>query len=52
MANGEVRTLINMVEAIFLSKDQENEITLEFAKNIILKPNISIDKNDITLIRK
>jgi len=46
MANGEVRTLINMVEAIFLSKDQENEITLEFAKSIILKPNISIDKNE------
>ena len=46
MANGEIRTLINMVEAIYLSKGDLNTIDLEFAKSIILKPNISIDKNE------
>lgn len=46
MANGEIRTLINMVEAIYLSKGELNSIDLNFAKSIILKPNISIDKNE------
>lgn len=45
MANGEVRTLINMVEAIYLSCGNET-IDLEKAKSIILKPNIAIDKNE------
>ena len=45
MANGEVRTLINMVEAIYLSNESET-IDLEKAKAVILKPNIAIDKNE------
>ncbi len=46
MANGEIRTLINMIEGIFLSKGDIDKIDLDFAKSIILKPNISIDKNE------
>lgn len=46
MSNGEIRTLINMVEGIYLSKGDLENIDLDFAKSIILKPNISIDKNE------
>ena len=46
MANGEVRTLINMIEGVYLSKGDNTKIDLELAKNIILKPSIQIDKNE------
>lgn len=46
MANGEARSLINMVEAISFAVKDEKEITLEFAKEIIQKPSINIDKNE------
>ena len=45
MANGEIRTLINMVEGVMLSTEN-SEIDLNDAKDIILKPSIQIDKNE------
>ena len=45
MANGEIRTLINMIEGILLSTNKEN-VDLNLAKEIILKPSIQIDKNE------
>ena len=45
MANGEVRTLINMIEGVILAKTS-NTIDLFTAKNAILKPSIQIDKNE------
>lgn len=47
MANGEVRSLLNMVEATCFALD-ENNITLELAKSIVQKPMIGIDKNEDT----
>lgn len=46
MANGEVRSLINMIECIYFTIDESKHITLEMAKQVILKPNILIDKNE------
>lgn len=46
MANGEVRILINMLEAIFFVLNDNEEITLELAKSVIQKPNVSIDKSE------
>ncbi|MGI6767762.1 MAG: replication-associated recombination protein A [Bacilli bacterium] len=46
MANGEARSLINMVEAISFASKDEKEITLEYAKEVIQKPSINIDKNE------
>lgn len=43
MANGEVRIIINMLESIFFSLDNENIITLDIAKQVIQKPSVSID---------
>lgn len=44
-SNGEVRFLINTIEAIsFILKD--NNITIDIAKEIIQKPSINIDKNE------
>ena len=42
MANGEVRIIINMLEAIFFVLDN-NEITLELAKEFVQRPSVSID---------
>lgn len=46
MANGEVRIIINMLEAIFFVLGDSNLITLEIAKEVIQKPSISIDKGE------
>lgn len=46
MANGEVRILINMLEAIYFTLQDTQIITLEIAKSVILKPSINIDKNE------
>ena len=46
MANGEVRTLINMIEGIFFTINEKTVITLEMAKEVILKPNLIFDKNE------
>ena len=43
-ANGEGRTTINMVETIFFASGN-NFVDLDFAKEIILKPNLDYDKN-------
>lgn len=43
-ANGEGRSTINMIEAIFFSIDNE-VVDLETTKNIILKPALDYDKN-------
>lgn len=46
MANGEARSLINMLEAIgFALRDNEN-ITLELARDVIQRPLVNIDKNE------
>ncbi|HHX01012.1 MAG TPA: replication-associated recombination protein A [Acholeplasmataceae bacterium] len=45
MANGEVRIIINMLEAIFFVLDN-NEITLELAKEVVQRPSVSIDKGE------
>ena len=46
MANGEVRIIINMLEAIFFVLNDANLITLEIAKEVIQKPSVSIDKGE------
>ncbi len=46
MANGEVRTLINMIEGVSLASIDKEEISIDDAKDIILKPSIQIDKNE------
>ncbi|MGD9887255.1 MAG: replication-associated recombination protein A [Bacilli bacterium] len=46
MANGDARSLINMIEGIFFSKTENQIIDLNFAKTIIQKPSINIDKSD------
>ncbi|MDD3107341.1 MAG: replication-associated recombination protein A [Bacilli bacterium] len=46
MANGDARALINMIEGIYFSKTDQDIINLEYAKTIILKPSINIDKSD------
>ena len=43
-ANGEGRATINMVEAIYFASSNE-EVTLDEAKEIILKPSLDYDKN-------
>ena len=44
IANGEGRSTINMVEAIYFASENK-EITLDEIKNIILKPSLDYDKN-------
>lgn len=44
IANGDARTLVNMVECLFLSYGY-TAVNLEMAKNIILKPSMDFDKN-------
>jgi len=44
LANGEGRSLINMIECINLTYNNE-QITLEMAKEILQKPNVHFDKN-------
>ncbi len=46
MSNGEIRTLLNLIESVYLYKTDEKEINLDIAKKIIQKPNIMIDKNE------
>ena len=45
MANKDVRQALNMFEAIALAGNNNEEITLEYAKNIIQSPTISFDKD-------
>jgi putative ATPase len=44
-ANGEIRSAINMLELIAIEADSNQTVNLEYAKNIIGKPALSIDKN-------
>jgi len=46
MANGDARSLINMIEGIFFSLGDAKGISYELAKEIILKPALNIDKNE------
>lgn len=46
MANGEARSLINMLEGILFTLGENKHITLEIAKEVVLKPAIAIDKNE------
>jgi putative ATPase len=46
MANGDARSLINMIEGIFFSLGDAKAISYELAKEIILKPALNIDKNE------
>jgi len=46
MANGDARALINMIEGLYFSKNDNQKIDLEYAKTIIQKPAINIDKSD------
>jgi putative ATPase len=46
MANGDARSLINMIEGIFFSLGDSKAISYELAKEIILKPALNIDKNE------
>lgn len=46
MANGEVRTLINMIEGIYLTYENNKNVELDDAKKVILKPSVQIDKNE------
>ncbi|MFA7435375.1 MAG: replication-associated recombination protein A [Bacilli bacterium] len=46
MANGEVRIIINMLEAIFFVLNENLNIDLDLAKQIIQKPSISIDGSE------
>jgi putative ATPase len=45
LANGEVRTLINMIEAIYFTLTDESLITLEIASSVVLKAGINMDKS-------
>lgn len=45
MANKDVRQALNMFEAVALAGNNNEEITLEYAKNIIQSPTISFDKD-------
>lgn len=44
LSNGEGRSLINNVECLYLSYNNE-EINLEMAKEVLQKPNVHFDKN-------
>src|SRR5690554_3438412 len=46
MAGGEIRSLINMVEAAAFASRAGEEITLDLAKSIVLRPAVHIDKSD------
>lgn len=46
MANGDARSLINMIEGIFFSLGDAKAISYELAKEIILKPALNMDKNE------
>jgi len=46
MANGEIRSLINMIEAVTFARRSDETITLALAKALICKPAVHIDKND------
>lgn len=46
MANGEVRIIINMLEAIFFILDENKNINLDLAKLVIQKPSVSIDGSE------
>ena len=46
MSNGEVRVLINMIETLCNSLNEETVITFDYALNIIQKPALSFDKNE------
>jgi putative ATPase len=46
MAGGEIRAVINMVEAIGFASREGDTVTLESAKAVILRPSVHIDKSD------
>ncbi len=46
LSNGDVRSLINMIECVYFTLNQEKLITLVATKEILLKANVSIDKNE------
>ncbi|MBU1144706.1 MAG: replication-associated recombination protein A [Firmicutes bacterium] len=43
--NGEVRTALNMLELVMIQAEKKQVISLDFAKEIVGKPALSIDKS-------
>ncbi|HKM30171.1 MAG TPA: replication-associated recombination protein A [Bacilli bacterium] len=46
LANGDVRSLINMIECLSFTLTNEKKLTLLTVKEVLLKANVSIDKNE------
>ncbi len=44
-ANGEIRSAINMVELLMIQAEDNQSIDIEFAKAMVGKPALSVDKN-------
>jgi len=44
-ANGEIRTAVNMLEMIAIQADKDQRVDLDFAKDVVGKPSVSVDKN-------
>jgi putative ATPase len=44
-ANGEIRSAINMLEMVAIQAEKNTKIDLEFVKEIVGKPSLSVDKN-------
>lgn len=46
LSNGDVRSLINMIECVYFTLNSEKTLTLAATREILLKANVSIDKNE------
>ncbi|HNZ78234.1 MAG TPA: replication-associated recombination protein A [Bacilli bacterium] len=46
LANGDVRSLINMIECVYFTLNDEKTLTLAAVKEILLTASVSIDKNE------
>ena len=46
LANGDVRSLINMIECVYFTLEDKTKIDIKTAKEVLLRANISIDKNE------
>ncbi|HOE07084.1 MAG TPA: replication-associated recombination protein A [Bacilli bacterium] len=46
LANGDVRSLINMIECVYFTLNDEKTLTLAAVKAVLLTASVSIDKNE------
>ncbi len=46
LSNGDVRSLINMIECVYFTLNNEKTLTLTAIKEVLLKASVSIDKNE------